>query len=145
MDFGLLLLFYGLYYGVVGRDFAEVCTDKMATHIGVSPTVILSCQYQTPLQKAANKQSPRGLYCYCYRSTSGQYFGNGPLIHLLFTPAYTCELLSLDIQHIYCSNVTDSHCISEGNTKISLITTVITWWQVVTLMKKLICLLLSAA
>lgn len=35
MDFGLLLLFYGLYYGVVGRDFAEVCTDKMATHIGV--------------------------------------------------------------------------------------------------------------
>lgn len=36
MDFGLLLLFYGLYYGVVGRDFAEVCTDKMASHIGVS-------------------------------------------------------------------------------------------------------------
>ena len=35
MDFGLLLLFYGLYYGVVGRDFAEVCTDKMASHIGV--------------------------------------------------------------------------------------------------------------
>ena len=36
MDFGLLLLFYGLYYGVVGRDFAEVCTDKMAANIGVS-------------------------------------------------------------------------------------------------------------
>ena len=36
MDFGLLLLFYGLYYGVVSRDFAEVCSDKMATHIGVS-------------------------------------------------------------------------------------------------------------
>lgn len=36
MDFGLLLLFYGLYYGVVSRDFAEVCTDKMASHIGVS-------------------------------------------------------------------------------------------------------------
>ena len=36
MDFGLLLLFYGLYYGVVGRDFAEVCADKMASHIGVS-------------------------------------------------------------------------------------------------------------
>ncbi|XP_074650660.1 E3 ubiquitin ligase Rnf121-like [Tubulanus polymorphus] len=34
MDFGLLLLFYGLYYGVVGRDFAEVCADKMAAHIG---------------------------------------------------------------------------------------------------------------
>lgn len=34
MDFGLLCLFYGLYFGVVGRDFAEVCTDSMAAHIG---------------------------------------------------------------------------------------------------------------
>ncbi|XP_048776384.1 E3 ubiquitin ligase Rnf121-like isoform X2 [Ostrea edulis] len=34
MDFGLLLLFYGLYFGVVARDFAEVCSDTMATHIG---------------------------------------------------------------------------------------------------------------
>ena len=36
MDWGLLFLFYGLYYGVVGRDFAEVCADKMASQIGVS-------------------------------------------------------------------------------------------------------------
>ena len=36
MDFGLLLLFYGLYFGVISRDFAEVCTDKMASHVGVS-------------------------------------------------------------------------------------------------------------
>ncbi len=35
MDFGLLLLFYGLYFGVVSRDFAEVCSDKMASRIGV--------------------------------------------------------------------------------------------------------------
>lgn len=35
MDFGLLLLFYGLYFGVVARDFAEVCSDTMATQIGV--------------------------------------------------------------------------------------------------------------
>lgn len=34
MDFGLLMLFYGLYLGVVGRDFAEVCADKMASQIG---------------------------------------------------------------------------------------------------------------
>uniref|UniRef100_A0A1I8HFL6 RING-type domain-containing protein n=1 Tax=Macrostomum lignano TaxID=282301 RepID=A0A1I8HFL6_9PLAT len=34
MDFGLVLLFYGLYFGVVARDFAEVCSDKMASHIG---------------------------------------------------------------------------------------------------------------
>lgn len=35
MDFGILLLFYGLYFGVLGRDVAEICADKMASHIGV--------------------------------------------------------------------------------------------------------------
>lgn len=35
MDCGLLLLFYGLYFGVLGRDVAEICADKMASHIGV--------------------------------------------------------------------------------------------------------------
>ncbi|WAQ99395.1 RN121-like protein [Mya arenaria] len=30
MDFGLLVMFYGLYFGVVSRDFAEVCSDSMA-------------------------------------------------------------------------------------------------------------------
>ena len=36
MDCGLLFLFYGLYFGVLGRDMAEICTDKMAAHIGVN-------------------------------------------------------------------------------------------------------------
>lgn len=36
MDFGVILLFYGLYYGVMGRDFAEICFDYMAFTIGVS-------------------------------------------------------------------------------------------------------------
>uniref|UniRef100_A0A182W7A7 RING-type domain-containing protein n=1 Tax=Anopheles minimus TaxID=112268 RepID=A0A182W7A7_9DIPT len=34
MDAGLLLIFYGLYYGVLGRDISEICADKMACHIG---------------------------------------------------------------------------------------------------------------
>ncbi|MFH4979420.1 hypothetical protein AB6A40_006129 [Gnathostoma spinigerum] len=34
MDYGLLLLFYGLYYGVLGRDFAHICTDRIACKIG---------------------------------------------------------------------------------------------------------------
>ncbi|CAJ0581217.1 unnamed protein product, partial [Mesorhabditis spiculigera] len=34
MDAGILLLFYGLYYGVLGRDFAHICTDRMACKIG---------------------------------------------------------------------------------------------------------------
>ncbi|XP_042667320.1 RING finger protein 121 isoform X4 [Centrocercus urophasianus] len=36
MDFGISLLFYGLYYGVLERDFAEMCADYMASTIGPS-------------------------------------------------------------------------------------------------------------
>lgn len=36
MDFAILLVFYGLYYGVIGQDLAVICSDKMASHIGVS-------------------------------------------------------------------------------------------------------------
>ena len=35
-EVGLLTLFYGLYFGVLGRDFAEICADKMASKLGVS-------------------------------------------------------------------------------------------------------------
>lgn len=35
MDCGLLFVFYGLYYGVLGRDISEICADKMASHVGV--------------------------------------------------------------------------------------------------------------
>ncbi|CAF1567210.1 unnamed protein product [Rotaria sordida] len=27
-------MFYGIYYGVLGRDLAESCTDRMASKIG---------------------------------------------------------------------------------------------------------------
>lgn len=41
MDFGVSLLFYGLYYGVLGRDFAEMCADVMASTVGVSIQVLV--------------------------------------------------------------------------------------------------------
>lgn len=41
MDFGISLLFYGLYYGVLERDFAEMCADYMASTIGVSSPELL--------------------------------------------------------------------------------------------------------
>ena len=31
MEFGVTVLFYGLYFGVLGRDFAEICADKIAS------------------------------------------------------------------------------------------------------------------
>jgi RING finger protein 121 len=34
MDFGLMVLFYGVYFGVVSRDFSVLCTDQMTTRLG---------------------------------------------------------------------------------------------------------------
>ncbi|KAM7112821.1 LOW QUALITY PROTEIN: RING finger protein 175 [Ciconia maguari] len=34
MDFAVTLFFYGLYYGVMGGEFAEICSDYMASTIG---------------------------------------------------------------------------------------------------------------
>ncbi|KFR08659.1 RING finger protein 175, partial [Nipponia nippon] len=34
VNFAVTLLFYGLYYGVMGRDLAEICSDNMASTIG---------------------------------------------------------------------------------------------------------------
>ena len=31
MDIGLLMMFYALYYGVMARDVAEICTEKMVS------------------------------------------------------------------------------------------------------------------
>lgn len=33
-DFAVHMVCYGLYFGVLSRDLAEVCADKMAAHIG---------------------------------------------------------------------------------------------------------------
>ena len=44
VDCGILLLFYGLYYGVLGRDLAEIAAETMAaragfyTPVGAMPT-----------------------------------------------------------------------------------------------------------
>ncbi|KAF6204956.1 hypothetical protein GE061_019123 [Apolygus lucorum] len=34
MDTSILFLFYGLYYGVLGQDLAEISSEQMASHIG---------------------------------------------------------------------------------------------------------------
>lgn len=36
MDIGLMFVFYGLYVGVLGRDISEICSEKMASLVGVS-------------------------------------------------------------------------------------------------------------
>ena len=46
MELGIVVLFYGLYYGVLGRDFAEICADKMAAKMGVSLKLVQKCCYK---------------------------------------------------------------------------------------------------
>jgi len=36
---GMLLAFYGLYFGVLSRDIADLCSDTIAQNLGVSPRV----------------------------------------------------------------------------------------------------------
>jgi RING finger protein 121/175 len=45
LDFGILIMFYGIYYGVLGRDMAESCTDRMASKIGVSTSRTDVCHH----------------------------------------------------------------------------------------------------
>ena len=34
LDIAILLLFYGVYFGVITKDIADMCTDRMASTIG---------------------------------------------------------------------------------------------------------------
>lgn len=63
MDVGVIMLFYGLYYGVMGRDFAEICSDYMASTIGVKRR---SC-----IPDAANQSLSVTLLCLQYYSKGG--------------------------------------------------------------------------
>lgn len=55
---GLLLVFYGVYFGVLGRDLSELCTDKMAQTIGVrchhTSSPILRIEFGLNSRRASN-------------------------------------------------------------------------------------------
>lgn len=53
MDFGIVSLFYGLYYGIMGRDFAEICSDYMASTIGVSVAFMI-CNHSWYMEKRSH-------------------------------------------------------------------------------------------
>lgn len=40
MDIGITFVYYGLYFGVLGRDISEICADKMAANIGVRVSIL---------------------------------------------------------------------------------------------------------
>jgi len=66
---GMLLLFYGLYYGVLGRDFAEVCTDRMASQIGVGELMAQS-MYSTTTRTGCRRSRWRRTCARCAATAS---------------------------------------------------------------------------
>ena len=39
IELSILFMFYGLYFGVLSRDLIEHVSDRMATSVGVRPTI----------------------------------------------------------------------------------------------------------
>ena len=48
LEFGVTLIFYGVYYGVMGRDCAEVCVNLMAARMTVSCLITSHTSLTTP-------------------------------------------------------------------------------------------------
>ena len=53
---GSMLLFYGLYYGVLGRDLAEICAEKIATSFGVKKKIKKKKKNQKKKKKQTKKK-----------------------------------------------------------------------------------------
>ncbi|XP_005217527.2 RING finger protein 175 isoform X1 [Bos taurus] len=83
MDFGIVSLFYGLYYGVMGRDFAEICSDYMASTLGLPVASLCSqndvCSGPVPHSSTAAVGCPPGV---C-RTTSAPCVGRRSLWNLM--------------------------------------------------------------
>ena len=71
MQAGVIIIFYGLYYGVLGRDCAELCADKMAAKMGVRELIDFTISFIVPCLSTGFLS--RTLCCvYLYRRKSVQ-------------------------------------------------------------------------
>ncbi|RWS30579.1 RING finger protein 121-like protein [Leptotrombidium deliense] len=61
LDIGFLLLFYGIYYGVLTRDFTDFLVDLLAANIG----------YYSPSSSLPSKQLRESICAICGRSNEG--------------------------------------------------------------------------
>lgn len=68
LDVSVIVMFYGVYYGVLGRDIAEICSDLMAAKIGVGNN--LKHEEITSIIKDLIKISFKVLYDYWNSATS---------------------------------------------------------------------------
>ena len=57
LDLAILLLFYGVYFGVITKDIADMCTDRIASTIGKIELTIVKVNanrvFQVSLAKTA--------------------------------------------------------------------------------------------
>ncbi|KAH9392532.1 hypothetical protein TYRP_005611 [Tyrophagus putrescentiae] len=79
LDVGVLMLFYGIYYGVLTRDFTDFLVDILAANIG----------YYQPSSALPSKQLNSKICAICGRPHGGpQLSGSSSTAGLLATAAY---------------------------------------------------------
>ncbi|KAI8081833.1 uncharacterized protein B0P05DRAFT_63308 [Gilbertella persicaria] len=93
---GVLLLSYGLYFGVLGRDFVEICTDRMAATIG----------YYSK-EGLPNKYLGEGICAVCGHATSAS-LGQVPLAN---EPANRPLFADDPVHQLNCKHVFHEKCI----------------------------------
>jgi len=80
MDVGILLLFYAVYYGVMARDLAEICAEKIASGLGYyTPSGIPSRQLDSNMCPLCGnvllvRAGEEGIVENTYRLTCGHEF-----------------------------------------------------------------------
>ncbi|KAI7899245.1 ring finger protein 175-like protein [Cokeromyces recurvatus] len=88
---GVLLLSYGLYFGVLGRDFVEICQDRMAATIGYYSKDGLP-----------NKYLGEGICAVCGYSTSQQPQGIESTRPVMFSDDPVHQLTCKHVFHEKC-------------------------------------------
>ena len=78
LDIGVLMLFYGIYYGVLTRDFTDFLVDLLAANIG----------YYSPSSSLPSKQLNSKICAICGRPHAGPMSANSSTAGLLATAAY---------------------------------------------------------
>nr|XP_047126870.1 RING finger protein 121 isoform X2 [Hydra vulgaris] len=130
MNAGVTIIFYGLYFGVLGRDCAEVCTEKMAAKMGyfsesglpskrLLPNICSVCGLELTLSnmedvEEENKEKTYKLSCgHLYLFTKdfmnfvfvvGALLGRNKPVHIVKKKLTLKECLKIHgNDHIYCS------------------------------------------
>eukprot|EP00286_Rhodomonas_abbreviata_P003777 CAMPEP_0181345824 /NCGR_PEP_ID=MMETSP1101-20121128/32972_1 /TAXON_ID=46948 /ORGANISM="Rhodomonas abbreviata, Strain Caron Lab Isolate" /LENGTH=153 /DNA_ID=CAMNT_0023457839 /DNA_START=38 /DNA_END=499 /DNA_ORIENTATION=+ len=67
---GVMLLFFGLYFGILSRDCSEMCTDRMASSMGYGTKKKQDCpqrQYDPTAERTVSLSCGHSFHDFCIR------------------------------------------------------------------------------